>query len=299
MSKAYSSYNAAIPFVLLLTSNSAGVTDSALTIHGSLQAHRLGAYLAPRFRFTHIFSSDLKRAFKTAAAIQEGQGKQHGKSAGIQQLKILQEQDFGFYEGKAFGARDKSSDKLAADDSKRPKQPGFQEAETKASMMSRMDRFLDEYLLPIIKQTRIDREREVAIVSHGIILSTLWRCLLRRFALHSITVGQGLDIRGDNVTSFEHLGTWSNTGYLELNLQPQLLGGNAAGITETIAGEADPKRPGYRPMNMLYDWKVTIRGVNSRSHLQGLKRTGGGVGSSKHDESQQNIDAFFKKRRVG
>ena len=299
MSEAYSSYTAAMSFVLLLTSVSAGVTDSALTNHGSLQTHRLGAYLAPRFRFTHILSSDLKRAFKTAVAIQGEQGKKYGKSAGIQQLKILQEQDFGSYEGKAFGTRDKSPERLPTDNSKRQKQPEFQDAETKASMTSRMDRFLDEYLLPIIKETRIDREREVAIVSHGMILSTLWRCLLRRFAFHSVTVGQGVDIRGDNVTSLEHLGTWSNTGYLELNLQPQLLDGQAAGITETIAAEADPKSPRHRPMKMLYDWKIAIRGVNSRNHLQGLKRTGGGVGSSKHDESQKNIDAFFKKRRVG
>ena len=169
-------------------------------------------------------------------------------------------------------------------------------------MTSRMDCFLEEHLLPIIRATRMEREREVAIVSHGMILATLWRCLLKRFAIHSVTVGQGVDIRGDNVMSLEHLGSWSNTGYLELNIQPQLLRGNAAGITEALTVEAsltnDFQRTDVKSMTMLYDWKATIRGVNCRSHLQGLKRTGGGVGSSKHDESQKNIEAFFKKRRV-
>ena len=277
------------------------MTDSALTNHGVLQAQQLGTHLASRFRFTHIFCSDLKRAFKTAVAVQQGQREKYKSYAGIEQLRVLQEQDFGSYERQPFGTRDKAAEKLVTKDQKRNKLE-FKDAETKASMAARADGFLDDHLLPIIKATRIDREQEVAVVAHGIILSTLWKCLLRRFALHSVTVGQGVDIQAGDVTTLEHLGSWSNTGYLELNVQFQSSTGNLAGITEILVSEestaANAKRSSPRPVAVLYDWKITIRAVNCRDHLRGLKRTGGGVGSSKHDESQKNIDAFFKKRRV-
>jgi hypothetical protein len=38
--------------------------------------------------------------------------------------------------------------------------------------------------------------------------------------------------------------------------------------------------------------------VNGKDHLKGLKRTGGGVGSSRHDASQKGIESFFKRRKV-
>jgi hypothetical protein len=46
-------------------------------------------------------------------------------------------------------------------------------------------------------------------------------------------------------------------------------------------------------------WTITVNAVNSRLHLQGLKRTGGGVGSARHDDKQQGIETFFKKRKFG
>ena len=286
--------------------SSAGITDSALTNHGMLQARHLGIHLATRFRFTHVFSSDLKRAFKTAVAVQEGQMERYANVAGIRQLRVLQEQNFGSYERKPFGTRDKTAEKPTAKSKPGPRPPDFQEAESKASLARRADRFLDEYLVPIIRETKMDREREVAVISHGILLSALWKCLLRRFALHSVTVGQGVDIQGGDVTTLEHLGAWANTGYLELNIQFQQSTGRLAGITEIlIAEEATTKdidrssaRPNARSVTVLYDWKMTVRAVNCRDHLRGLKRTGGGVGSSKHDESQKNIDTFFKKQKT-
>lgn len=259
-------------------------------------------HLAPRFHFTHIFSSDLKRAYKTAFAVQSGQKEQYGKSAGIQQLKILQEQDFGSYERKAFGARGKSNAKAAVSGHGDKKPGDLKDAETKASMAARADRFLDDYVLPVVRETMMDREQEVAIVSHGMILSTLWKCLLKRFALHSVSVRPGVDLRTDDVTNLEHLGAWSNTGYLELNIQSQLSYGKATVITEILAAESsvakDSQNTVVRPVTVLYDWRMSIRAVNCRDHLQALKRTGGGVGSSKHDETQKNIDTFFKKRRI-
>ena len=218
---------------------------------------------------------------------------------GIRQLKILQEQDFGRYEGKSFGARAKeqvktsvSQQKLTADGN---------EPESKAAMFARMDGFLEEYLLPVLLRSKsTDSEPVVAVVSHGMVLSALWRCLLKRFALYSVAVGHGVDLRSGDVTSLERLGAWSNTGFLNLSIEPQISKSKAAGMTNIVAAENsyDENRKNLSSTGVLYDWKMTIRAVNHKPHLQGVKRTGGGVGSSQHDESQKNIDTFFKKRRV-
>jgi hypothetical protein len=45
-------------------------------------------------------------------------------------------------------------------------------------------------------------------------------------------------------------------------------------------------------------WSSIILAINGKDHLRGLKRTGGGVGSSRHDASQKCIKTFFKRRKV-
>lgn len=47
-----------------------------------------------------------------------------------------------------------------------------------------------------------------------------------------------------------------------------------------------------------HDWTTTILTINGKDHLKGLKRTGGGVGSSRHDASQKGIESFFKRRKI-
>lgn len=279
---------------------SAGVTDSALTNHGILQARRLGSYLAPRYRFTHIFSSDLQRAYKTAGAIRQSQRDHYRIDVGIRQLQILQEQDFGKYEGKSFGARTKSPSGTPASGQRAIVHGN--EPESKAAMFARMDVFLDHHLLPVLLRNNPgDSEAIVAVVSHGMTLSALWRCLLKRFALYSVTVGHGVDLRIGDVMSLERLGAWSNTGYLELSIEQQVSKSKAAGITDILVAETKSEEKRLKDTttsSVLYGWKMTIRAVNHKPHLQGFKRTGGGLGSSRHDENQKNIDTFFKKRRV-
>ena len=217
-------------------------------------------------------------------------------------MPILQEQDFGCYEGKTFSTKPKDTSKQG----KRREQPetsvpGFKLVETKAEMAARMDKFLDHHLLPILQSNEPGPEPVVAIVSHGMILSTLWKCLLKRFALHSVKLAPGVHIRRDIDTSFEHLGAWSNTGYLQLDIQRNVTRSKAAEITELLATEVPEEESltdDTQPLTIIYNWTVTVQAVNSKTHLQGLKRTGGGVGSSKYDESQKSIDTFFKKRRT-
>lgn len=277
--------------------------DSALTIHGSLQAERLGKFLAKTgLHFAHIFSSDLQRAFKTATAIRTwSEAARPENKLAVTALQILREQDFGFYEGKPFYARPRDSNKSGkeAHRSRHHSDPDFQDVESKEAMAERMEKFLRDHLIPIIKTAGSGQDKAIAIVSHGIILSHLWRCFLRLLPKNSVTLKPGLSVGTGGVTPLEYLGGWSNTGYLELDVQKRkqsIMGQNVSQTptsptTEPRASEADSVFP-------LQEYKVIIKTVNGKEHLQGLKRTKGGVGSSKYDESQKPIDSFFKKRKV-
>ena len=288
--------------------------DSALTIHGSLQAEKLGLALDRRgLGFTNIFSSDLQRAYKTAKAIRRA-GAYKEKHLAIQQLSVLREQDFGFYEGKPFHSKprpwDKPGKKVFRD--RNCDEPGFQDVESQAAMGLRMDNFLDQHLLPLLRNTSDGDGLQIAIVSHGIILSRLWKCLLKRFGAQSVRLSTSSSVPNKNFTSLEHLGSWSNTGYLELEIsslrtKPQLdnpkaksrcIASEDSDALATTHGSTDHSTPdNTSPTAMLEGWKMVVRSINNTDHLNGLKRTGGGVGSSKYDDGQKTIETFFKRRR--
>ncbi|OSS50519.1 hypothetical protein B5807_04925 [Epicoccum nigrum] len=285
----------------------AGSRDSALTNHGYQQATRLGRHFkALGLKFTHLFSSHLQRAVKTAGLIRDAQlpSKHEVKAAQdvleVVQLRVLMEQDFGDLEGK------KWSDMQADLRTK----PGFVAVETKEAMGLRADVFLDDHLLPLLNVMGNEPGHAVAIVSHGIFLSTLWKRLLRRLPSRSIYLAP--DFRSAARPSLEHLGGWSNTGYLELlitrqDVAPSLTSKSNAswshelkpnkiigivGVPQEAVQEATDGVP------TTHDWTTTILTINGKDHLKGLKRTGGGVGSSRHDASQKGIESFFKRRKI-
>ena len=284
-----------------LTSHSAGIKDSALTSHGHLQAERLGQYFAERsVHFTHVFSSDLQRAYKTATAICTAQpssgDNDTSKRPCVLPLKVLREQDFGSYEGKPFHFRSRDSNKTVKDVNKLHHQndPDFKDEESKNSMIARMAQFLREHLLPVLKEEQSKEEATVAIVSHGIILSYLWRCFLNGFPKNSVALSPGLSVGTGNVTFLEFLGGWSNTGYLEL----QVLKGTPAMPDKLISPSLPPLAAQCSVSSIaLLDYRMVIKAVNGKEHLAGLKRTRG-VGSSQYDEGQKKIDSFFKKPKV-
>ncbi|KAE8448831.1 hypothetical protein EG329_008833 [Mollisiaceae sp. DMI_Dod_QoI] len=196
----------------------AGTTDSALTNHGVLQANRLGSYLAQiDVKVTHIFSSDLQRAFITAEAIREAQDPSPTETT---KLEILREQDFGFYEGKQFFERPKEGNKTGKDThlEAHRNDPGFQDVESKESMKLRMETFVDNHLVQLMHA--VQEEHSVVVVAHGIILSHLWRVLLKRFPAGNVGVLPGVQA-AERGFSLEYLGGWSNTGYLELEVKPK------------------------------------------------------------------------------
>lgn len=285
---------------------SAGVQDSALTIHGHLQAERLGRFFAQAgVRFTSIFSSDLQRAFKTAEALRLTQGigndQEEVALPEVSQLAVLREQDFGFYEGKPFYIRQRDSKISGKADhgSQHREDLGFKDVESTDSMMLRMNDFVRNHLLKLLFEEDFKAEQVVAVLSHGIILSHLWRCLLTLFSKGSVTLCPSLSLGSEGKTVvLEHLGGWSNTGYLELDILPEQVDAstaNGSANTDQRVPHSSSKSPSLRTAPL----KMIVKTVNGKKHLKNLERTRGGIGSSKHDEGQKKIDSFFKKQKLG
>ncbi|KAK0663098.1 Broad-specificity phosphatase [Lasiodiplodia hormozganensis] len=298
----------------------AGSKDSELTNHGFQQAQRLARYLrGTDVHFTHIFASPLQRARKTAHAILDAQS---SPALRITSVSAIQEQDFGSYEGKSW---------LEGPSSDKPRPPGFIDVESKESMARRVDLFLDEHLAALWRSAAAGERCVVAIVSHGIILSVLWRRILRRLPPDSVTIRPEILVPGKPV-SLERIGGFSNTGYLELSMARRgapvaraldkasghtgtasspskhlAARGTTAGASSVVNVAVAPvpaparaveKLPSSSSSHVLHGWTTQVVTINGKEHLIGLKRTGGGVGSSKHDQKQKSIDTFFKRRRV-
>jgi broad specificity phosphatase PhoE len=332
---------------LLANFYSAGIRDSELTNHGFQQATRLGMHFNKLgLSFTHLFSSHLQRAAKTAGKIREAQLPPAGENdveiavPEVVQLPLLVEQNFGSMEGKKFYERPPES-KMTGKEHHRLESKGtegFVDVESKDAMTQRADTFLDTHLLPLFDDPKGDAENCVAIISHGIFLSTLWKRLLLRLPAKSVALSP--ELQATARPSLEHLGGWSNTGYLELRLVPSaisdaplLTAGPPTPVVEASSSRAETlatnevmgkvevpqvsddgnvaqravdgsptttSEATLRPATprIAHGWTTTILAINGKDHLKGLKRTGGGVGSSRHDASQKSIETFFKRRKT-
>ena len=231
----------------------AGTRDSALTTHGVLQARRLALHLVKDLPpGTHIFSSTLQRAVKTAETLRDARG-----GWVLKQLPQLCEKDFGSSEGARFGSRREYPE----------------DAESAESMRTRVDEFLEDHILPLVKSSTDC----VVVVAHGIILGVLFRRLCERLAPSAMTVSPEAQRSSSPFSkgSTPVLPPWSNTGYLEAVLSP----------------------PGSLTWPAL---RLHIVRVNCVDHLQGLRKTRGGIGSARFDEKQRTMDSFFapKKRKL-
>jgi broad specificity phosphatase PhoE len=258
------------------------VIDSALTNHGVVQTQRLGAYLADRHVFTRIYASDLQRAYMTAQAIANAQ-KTELVSVEAVRLPDLREQDFGSFEGAPWSSKRTNGDIYKAPN---PNDTAFKPRETPKAMTRRGEAFLNDHLVPLLA-TNAEQEEIVAVVSHGLMLGSLWRCLLSRFAPETVTLNPSIV---GNMGSMENHTTWANTGYLELEIVPATPASAADGL-------ADPAGVTNTHDSMLTAWRMTVEAVNSKEHLSNLKKTRG-IGSSAYDVKQSTMDGFLKKPKV-
>jgi 2,3-bisphosphoglycerate-dependent phosphoglycerate mutase len=251
-----------------------------------LQAQRLGHHLAQRAgaigRISHIFSSDLQRAFKTAEAIRDAQScSPDGRSAAgvdIVQLAELREKDFGSLEGR------RGSDKTRPE-SLRQEETGSG-PETLEHMAVRAVRFLNAVLFPLLNELNgSDSARSVVIVAHGLIHSFLWQAFKDR-----VGIRQEFDASSVSEPSVDSLG---NTGYHEAVVKPApRLQSDASSTSTNLTGIAKP--------TSILNAVVSVAAVSCQDHLAGLKKTRGGIGSAAFDKRQRTMDSFFgspSKRR--
>ncbi|AEO71837.1 uncharacterized protein THITE_2124681 [Thermothielavioides terrestris NRRL 8126] len=277
----------------------AGTRDSPLTAHGALQARRLGAHLAaalgPAAR-PHVFASDLRRAAMTAQAVVDALAQAQAQAPTafgdalpplrVAQLRELRERDFGGAEGRRFGSAGL----------------GDAGAESWDQMRVRAERFVRVHLVPVLEADGQRDGAAVVVVAHGLILDALLRVLLAWFGR-----GEAASLGRARTT------VWSNTGYVEavVTVSPPApepgavsavgIGGGdvAEGATAVASGDRTPT-PG--PKRQRPRISLSVVGVNVLKHLEGLKKTRGGIGSAQFDKRQRTVDSFFgpvaKKTRV-
>ncbi|TGJ85209.1 hypothetical protein E0Z10_g3557 [Xylaria hypoxylon] len=237
----------------------AGSRDSSLTNHGVLQAKRLGAHIASR-RATigpirHLFASNLQRAYHTADAIVEACQLQNGDPASLVTPSMIHIEDL---REKDFGSSEgKKFGARESDDG----------SESPQSMRLRIDRFLDYHLNPIVDRLAAENAT-VVVVAHGIILNVLLKALLSRYVPKSPS-----QLLGEQSGS-EYLAPWSNTGVLQARLE--------------LVGSHDS-----RQLHGAETIHIMIEHINNVDHLQGLKKTRGGIGSAKFDSRQRTMDSFL------
>lgn len=181
---------------------------------------------------------------------------------------LLREQHFGSREGIRIHASTTASPSPSTVES--------EPAETEVEMRTRANKFLEEYLFPVLltHDNEIEKDTAIAIVAHGIILRVLWNCFMHAFPWGAVSLSPEVAAltRGGTLVPF-----WSNTGYMELSVR------RPASATST---EAD---------SLLFGWTMKVLSVDNKTHLRDLRRTRGGIGSLQHDSKQRSIESFFKR----
>jgi 2,3-bisphosphoglycerate-dependent phosphoglycerate mutase len=200
-------------------------------------------------------------------------------------LAELRERDFRSWEGKPYGSR-------SADRSPYP------DAESNEEMEARANRFIEGHIRPLFEQINTDLPPEcsVVVVGHGIILNTLLRALLLRFAPSELIRFSG---RGDSGRKTEYLAPWSNTGYLEAAVTRNILAEDLAFPgSRTTTTNTDPSVPYNTARGSIQPLRssmvsLVVNMTNCLDHLKGLKKTRGGIGSARFDEKQKTMDSYL------
>jgi 2,3-bisphosphoglycerate-dependent phosphoglycerate mutase len=187
----------------------------------------------------------------------------------------MRERDFRSWEGRSYLKRiGESSDEVRHPD-----------AETHEEMQTRVRRFMADHLIPALL-SRSSAEPDsgagsstIVVVAHGLILNVLLRLLLRDFAPAEM----------GKMASPEHLSSWKNTGYLEARV---LMSPSASPGGSGTDGAASVN-PGAQPESLPH-LTFRITRINCVEHLQGLKKTRGGIGSAQFDVKQKTMESFFR-----
>ena len=257
-----------------------------MSSHGALQAQRLATHLRARVReigpVKHLFSSDLQRARKTAEAIAQAQSP---APPAVTVVPDLRERDFGSREGDSVRSKARNCESHMSTGASSWAPP-----ESPEDILARARRFITNHLMPISQEVAsVDDAGSgaVVVVSHGIFISVLLTTLQRTFCAP--------------VQDYMHYPlSLSNTGYVEVvtstNEYSDVSSAMSSGSpTIHSAGNFLPSM-GQTDSN-LRKFTLEVKSINKTSHLDGLKRTKGGIGSAKHDPKQRKMDFFFHMDR--
>ncbi len=222
----------------------------------------------------------------TADELRRGQQACFKESAalpGIVKLELLREQDFGSLEMTPWAS------KQAFDAHDARTEANFRHKETAEAMRTRAEQFIDDFMAPLWALVDDSGDQCVAVVSHGLFLACLWKALIIRFDARAIHLGPEVGLASPD-RPLDYMPAWHNTGYLEAEIKAVPV----QSIASSTLLEQSMTRPPERliPLSSLTLKLITI---NGRDHLQNLKRTRGGVGSSAYDIRQKQIDGFFKR----
>lgn len=199
------------------------------------------------------------------------------------QTPLLQEQHFGSLEGTRWMPRGSAS-RSTFNGVVSAMGPSYMEAESDESMSARTTAFLRDYILPLLLGNSLEEE-VVAVIAHGMILRVLWKCIADLFNPGDISISPDIDTSGIPAGS-PLMPVWSNTGFMELDIQPKRLTAPSGALTRQVTSVAAG--------NSLPGWQMVVLSANSRVHLLDLRRTRGGIGSATYDQRQQTLDGFFR-----
>jgi len=272
----------------------AGWKDAPLSNHGMNQAKALGSSFSS-LTIKALYSSPLKRAHATAMQIFEHQDPRPV----FEESPLLREQYWGFAEGRPWSAPKPTSVAmkdyfpLPAGRSAR-----FPEGESREDVAARASEAIDLFIVPHIfaAQGLPEDETNIVIVAHGIFVAEMTGELLRR--------------RSGGASEAHRFSGLVNTGWtrLVLGFEGENPGANSQTSTTTesqaqedctekvnvLAESAAP--PPTKPTmerSLTPDLFVKMLAVNQAPHLDGLKRQGGGIGSSPYDEKQRSLHDFL------
>ncbi|KAG8900709.1 hypothetical protein FRB99_005802 [Tulasnella sp. 403] len=280
------------------------------------QAKACGEYFAS-LPITAIFASPLKRALVTAQKIQE---LQESPTPPLTITELIREQHFGVAEGHGwsgpiasssepddptsnatgrFGVIDPQSGKKIY-----PVQLGrtarFEDGESLDEVAARTGEAFDKFVMPYVRESVGKKLGEVNImfVSHGIAVSESIGAIFARAAN-----GAGADAgtwRGLRNTAWTRLVISMVGEKLEYDaeaMKPKAdtnVGNEAQDTGAQIAQAVEDANPPLSPTSGEgKEIVVEVVEVNQSSHLEGLVRQKGGIGSMAHDEKQREITEFF------
>lgn len=186
--------------------------------------------------------------------------------------------------------------------------------ESTLSMRFRAESFINNHLVPSLQM--VQEDATIAVVSHGIFLSHLWRELLKRFTHDKICVSPTLSKSMD--TSLDSITTWYNTAYLELCItrfrdEETHKSIQTSVIDKSTYTTTPPQRPelpitSFRndhtqnecpkiPNNEILSYmQLTVISVNRRDHLDGVRKLRSGTGNLKYVPSQRTMYSYFVKK---